>query len=135
MAVAEPSFTPSLFIAYVAIGAPPPTEDGVTADVKSHANTTRNEANHDNCFSARNRILAAENHTLRKETKRAINSPGNRFGTKCSRIPGVYVYQITPPMVAILNPTEMIKYFFDTKLCGCVLFIDSVLKQILFLRG
>jgi|TARA_R110001599_G_scaffold1889_4_gene9810 hypothetical protein len=68
-------------MAYVAIGAPPIVE-GDTAEVKSHAKTTLNDANQPICFSDKNLILEAENHILKKETMTAMASPGNLFGAR-----------------------------------------------------
>ena len=65
--------------------------EGVTAEVKSHAKTTLSDANQLSFFSDRNRILAAENHTLSNDTTIAMTNPGNLFGAKCSKTPGEYV--------------------------------------------
>lgn len=65
--------------------------DGVTAEVKSHAKTTLKDASQLSFFSERNRILAAENHTLNNDTTMAITNPGNLLGAKYSNTPGEYV--------------------------------------------
>ena len=67
----------------------PPMVDGVTAEVKSQLNCTLNAPSQLITPADKKRIFAAENHTLKNETTKAMPSPGSLLGAKYVRMPGV----------------------------------------------
>lgn len=120
-------------MAKVAIGAPPIVE-GVTEEVKSQLSITRKDAIQLNFFSERYLIFAEENHSRKKETISAINSPGSLLGFRCSSTPGVYVRYMTTAIPARLSPIDINKYFLDKNLRGFSCICSSLsAKKTLFL--
>ena len=67
----------------------PTKVDGVNAEVNSQLKSTRNAQIQLITPADKKRIFAAENHTLKNETTKAMPSPGSLLGAKYARMPGV----------------------------------------------